>query len=170
MPTFYRVLQEQDEEKQIAYAQELRDAFTTLIDAADPHGPLFLGPDLSFVDVQVAPWILRLRRVLKPYRGWPDPEQGTRWAAWVDALESNEHVKATTSGDELYLDSYERYAREWIGCRPVSVGITLTYVQKTVRILPKSPTRSTREEAFRKWTEGGRGEEEVHFQACGERK
>ncbi|PLB42459.1 glutathione S-transferase family protein [Aspergillus candidus] len=111
VPTFYRVLQEQNEEKQIAHAQELRDAFTTLIDAADPHGPLFLGPDLSFVDVQVAPWIIRLRRVLKPYRGWPDPEQGSRWAAWVDALESNEHVKATTSGDELYLDSYERYAQ-----------------------------------------------------------
>lgn len=115
MPTFYRVLQEQNEEKQVAYAQELRDAFTTLIDAADPQGPLFLGSDLSFVDVQVAPWILRLSRVLKPYRGWPDPEAGSRWAAWVDALESNEHVKATTSGDELYLDSYERYAREWMG-------------------------------------------------------
>jgi len=54
--------------------------------------------------------MLRLSRVLKPYRGWPDPERGSRWAAWVDAIERNEHVKATTSGDDLYLDSYERYA------------------------------------------------------------
>ena len=31
-------------------------------------------------------------------------------ARWVDAIERNEGVKATTSGEELYLDSYERYA------------------------------------------------------------
>lgn len=63
------------------------------------------------MDVQIAPWVIRLRRVLKPYRGWPEPEAiGKRWAAWVQAIEENEHVKATTSTDELYLDSYARYA------------------------------------------------------------
>jgi glutathione S-transferase len=65
---------------------------------------------MTFVDMQVAPWMLRLRRVMKPYRGWPDPEPGTRWAKWVDAVEANEAIKATTSDDGLYLDSYERYA------------------------------------------------------------
>lgn len=112
VPNFYRILQEQDQEKQISNAQELRDAFTKLINATHPQGPFFLGPEISFVDIQVAPWILRLRRVLKPYRGWPDPEEGSRWASWVNAIEDNEHVRATTSTDELYLDSYERYARE----------------------------------------------------------
>lgn len=112
VPNFYRVLQEQDQEKQISNAQELRDAFTKLINATHPQGPFFLGPEISFVDIQVAPWILRLRRVLKPYRGWPDPEEGSRWASWVNAIEDNKHVRATTSTDELYLDSYERYARE----------------------------------------------------------
>jgi len=29
----------------------------------------------------------------------------------MDAVENNEHVKATTSLDELYIDSYERYAQ-----------------------------------------------------------
>lgn len=67
---------------------------------------------MSLVDVQIAPWIIRLGRVLTPYRGWPDPEPGSRWAAWVDAIEADEHVKATTSSDELYLDSYKRYARK----------------------------------------------------------
>ncbi|KAE8396482.1 hypothetical protein BDV23DRAFT_167910 [Aspergillus alliaceus] len=111
VPNFYRVLQEQDEQKQISNAQELRDAFKTLVNAADPQGPFFLGENISFVDVQVAPWIIRLNRVLKPYRGWPEPEAGSRWGAWVNAIEANEHVKATTSDDELYLDSYERYAQ-----------------------------------------------------------
>ena len=54
--------------------------------------------------------MLRLSRVLKPYRGWPDPEPGSRWATWVAALENDESIKATTSTDDLYLDSYERYA------------------------------------------------------------
>ncbi|KAL4958423.1 hypothetical protein BDW69DRAFT_154021 [Aspergillus filifer] len=110
VPSFYRVLQEQDQQKQIENAQELHKSFNTLIDAVDPKGPFFLGPNISFVDVQIAPWIVRLNRVLKPYRGWPDPEPGSRWGAWVDALEENEAVKATTSLPDLYLDSYERYA------------------------------------------------------------
>ncbi|BCS24471.1 glutathione S-transferase family protein [Aspergillus puulaauensis] len=110
VPSFYRVLQEQNQQKQIQNAQELHDSFSTLINAADPEGPFFLGPNISFVDIQIAPWVVRLNRVLKPYRGWPDPEPGSRWGAWVDAIEANEAIKATTSMPDLYLDSYERYA------------------------------------------------------------
>ncbi|KAL4999743.1 hypothetical protein BDV10DRAFT_193474 [Aspergillus recurvatus] len=110
VPNFYRVLQEQDQQKQIEHAQELHNSLNTLIEAADPQGPFFLGPHVSFVDVQIAPWVVRLNRVLKPYRGWPDPEPGTRLGAWVDAIEANDSIKATTSLPDLYLDSYERYA------------------------------------------------------------
>lgn len=76
----------------------------------DP-GPYFLGPQISYVDVQFAPWMVRFSKVLKPYRGWQDPAPGTRWASWIEAIENNEHVKNTTSLDELYIDSYERYAQ-----------------------------------------------------------
>jgi len=110
LPLFYKYLQEQDNEKQVSHAKDFQAEITKLIDAADERGPFFLGKDLSFVDVQFAPWILRLSRVLKPYRGWPDAEPGTRWHTWVDAIENHPNVKATTSEDELYLDSYERYA------------------------------------------------------------
>ncbi|PGH18579.1 hypothetical protein AJ79_00358 [Helicocarpus griseus UAMH5409] len=110
IPTFYRLLQEQDPQKQLTHSEELKEAITKLVNASHVQGPFFLGPTISFVDVQFAPWMIRLSRVLKPYRGWPDPEEGSRWAAWVNAIESNEHVRATTSEDELYLDSYERYA------------------------------------------------------------
>lgn len=54
-----------------------------------------------------------MKRVLAPYRGWPDPEEGTRWFKWIDAIEKDEAVKATTSGDDLYVDSYERFAGEF---------------------------------------------------------
>ncbi|KAF2842471.1 hypothetical protein M501DRAFT_1022452 [Patellaria atrata CBS 101060] len=110
IPSFYRYLQEQDVNKQMDLAGELKTEISKLLDAAVGGGPFFLGSDVSFVDVQIAPWIIRLNRVLKPYRGWPDPEPDTRWAKWVEAIEKNEHVQATTSTDDLYLDSYERYA------------------------------------------------------------
>ena len=110
VPAFYLYLQAQESPKQIEGAQELQNQISKLLAVVHPSGPFFLGPQLSYVDVQLAPWIIRMRRVLTPYRGWPQPEEGSRWAAWVDAIEQNEHVKATTSTDDLYLDSYERYA------------------------------------------------------------
>lgn len=113
IPGFYRYLQAQEADKQAEFAGEFKTEISKLIDAADPSGPFFLGSGMGFVDVQIAPWVVRLNRVLKPYRGWPEPESGSRWAKWVDAIEKNEHVQATTSTDELYLDSYQRYAGEF---------------------------------------------------------
>ena len=110
VPLFYHYLQAQDAKAQIEHGNELKAQLTKLVNAASEHGPFFLGDKLSFVDVQIAPWMVRMSRVLKPYRGWPDPEPGSRWARWVEAIEANEAVKATTSDDQLYLDSYERYA------------------------------------------------------------
>ncbi|KAI9674739.1 MAG: hypothetical protein M1817_001643 [Caeruleum heppii] len=110
VPLFYKCLQAQELDKQVEHAEALKTEIAKLVDAADPQGPFFLGSSLSFVDVQFAPWMLRLSRVLKPYRGWPDPEEGSRWGLWVEAIEGNEHIQATTSTDDLYLDSYERYA------------------------------------------------------------
>ncbi|MCJ1433946.1 Glutathione S-transferase U1 [Xylographa pallens] len=110
VPAFYHYLQAQEPAKQIESAEDLKTHIATLVDAADSTGPFFLGSTMSFVDVQIAPWLLRLGRVLKPYRGWPDAVEGTRFAKWVNAVENNVDVRATTSTDELYLDSYERYA------------------------------------------------------------
>lgn len=110
LPSFYRYLQCTDVTKQPDMAKDLSENLAKLVDAADRHGPFFLGKEMSFVDVQVAPWVLRMRRVLAVYRGWPEPEKGSRWGQWVDAIEAAECVKATTSDDKLYVDSYERYA------------------------------------------------------------
>ncbi|KAG8533236.1 uncharacterized protein KY384_002019 [Bacidia gigantensis] len=123
LPQFYGLLQAQETEKQTTHARELQEELTKLIDAAEPAGPFFLGPHLSFVDVQFAPWVIRFRRVLQSYRGWPAPEAGSRWARWVHAIEGNESVKATTSADEMYLDSYERYAENRPGTSQLANAI-----------------------------------------------
>ncbi|KAG9586815.1 glutathione S-transferase, partial [Aureobasidium melanogenum] len=110
VPGFYRYLQAQEEKTQIENGEELKEQISKLVDAADKSGPFFLGDKMTFVDVQMAPWVIRLRKVLQPYRGWPEPESGTRWAAWVNAIEQNHAVRATTSTDTLYQESYQRYA------------------------------------------------------------
>ncbi|KAF1946105.1 hypothetical protein EJ02DRAFT_261549 [Clathrospora elynae] len=110
IPCFYKLLQAQDQNDQVEHAKELRNQIGKLVDAANSNGPFFLGSQISFVDVQIAPWIVRLRRVLGPYRGWPEAEEGSRWKRWIDAIEADRSVNMTTSTDELYLDSYERYA------------------------------------------------------------
>lgn len=112
IPAFYSYLQAQEYPKQVENATKLQNEISKLISVAHPSGPYFLGTEMSFVDVQFAPWVIRMRKVLTPYRGWPQPEAGSRWASWVDAIENNPDVKATTSTDDLYLDSYERYAGE----------------------------------------------------------
>ncbi|RVD84378.1 uncharacterized protein DFL_006130 [Arthrobotrys flagrans] len=110
VPTFYRYLQAQEVEKQAECGKEFEKQVNTLLEAADPKGPFFTGTKLSFVDVMVAPWILRCSRVLQPYRGWQPPSEDSRFGRFISALEGEDGVKATTSDDELYLDSYERYA------------------------------------------------------------
>jgi glutathione S-transferase len=110
IPLFYKLLQAQEQNDMTEHATELGNQISKLVDAAHPTGPFFLGQHMSFVDVQFAPWMLRFRRVLGPYRGWPEPEQGTRWQKWMDAIEGEQSVRMTTSTDDLYLDSYERYA------------------------------------------------------------
>jgi len=110
IPAFYHYIQAQEPQQQAEKATEFKNQINKLVEAGDKEGPFFLGKQFGFVDVQIAPWIIRLNRVLKPYRGWPDAEPNSRFGKWVQAIEENEHVKATTSTDELYLDSYERYA------------------------------------------------------------
>lgn len=110
VPAFYKLLQETDAPRQPEHTSTLQSHITTLVNASHATGPFFLGQHISFVDIFIAPWILRLSRVLKYYRGWPDPELGSRWERWVSAVEADERVKATTSDEGLYRDSYERYA------------------------------------------------------------
>lgn len=110
VPNFYRYLQAQDSEAQANHAKELEKQVAILLDSADPEGPFFNGPVISFVDIMFAPWILRLPRVLGPYRGWQAPPTEGRFGRLIAAIENNASVQATTSSDELYLDSYERYA------------------------------------------------------------
>lgn len=115
---------------QAKHAAELQEEIEKLVNASHVHGPFFLGPSMSYVDIQLAPWIIRLSRVLKPYRGWTEPAMGSRLGRWIQAIEENEHVVATTSSDELYLESYQRYTGESsLISKPVALLNELTCIE-----------------------------------------
>ncbi|KAF7556613.1 hypothetical protein G7046_g6269 [Stylonectria norvegica] len=106
VPAFYGLLQNQDTSPDL-----LQASIDAIVHAADETGPFFLGPTLSLVDIHIAPFALRFPRVLAPLRGWHGAVPGSRWRAWLDALEGNVHVQATTSTGELYLETAEVVAQ-----------------------------------------------------------
>lgn len=73
------------------------------------QGPYFLGADMCLVDIHFAPFAIRLSSMFRERRKWLDPMPGTRWHQWADALESNPHVQATTSNNELYAETFELF-------------------------------------------------------------
>ncbi|KAL1938825.1 hypothetical protein VTO73DRAFT_11205 [Trametes versicolor] len=117
IPAFYRYLQAQDEPKQVEGAKgfvEALESLVTLFRRAEREGCTQYGlwherGSLSYADVMAAPWLFRATNVLKHYRGFVLPE-GEQFRAYVGRVLGHPAVKRTCSTEQLYLDSYERYA------------------------------------------------------------
>lgn len=117
VPAFYRYLQAQDQEAQIESGKELISAFnqlTTLFERTSrevdkPCGLWTQAGELGWSDVMVGPWLFRATNVLKHYRGFELPSD-EKFTAWISRLLEYPAFKKTCSTEELYLESYERYA------------------------------------------------------------
>ncbi|KAJ3538958.1 hypothetical protein NM688_g6440 [Phlebia brevispora] len=116
VPAFYRYLQAQDTDKQIEGAKEFTaslEGLVKLFERAENETQtsvgLWRGGSLSLADVMGGPWIFRATNVLVHYRGFVLPE-GEKFKAYVQRLVSDPAFKRTCSTEELYLESYERYA------------------------------------------------------------
>ncbi|KAF8166990.1 glutathione S-transferase [Pholiota molesta] len=133
VPAFYRYLQAQTEEKQIEAGKEFHASLEDLVSLLQRAEREVLGQggesgegerqalsrglglwipgqaDLSWADVMAGPFLYRAKIVLTHYRGFQLPK-GDRFTAWLERLFEHPAFKATCSTDQLYLDSYERYA------------------------------------------------------------
>ncbi|KAI5119072.1 hypothetical protein M0805_005490 [Coniferiporia weirii] len=118
VPAFYRYLQAQDEDSVVAGAKEfvasLQDLASLLQRAEREVGSIACGlwtedGDLSLTDVMAGPWLFRATNVLKYYRGFVLPPND-RYERWIERLFSHPAFRATCSTEDLYMDSYERYA------------------------------------------------------------
>ncbi|KAH8115880.1 glutathione S-transferase [Phellopilus nigrolimitatus] len=118
VPAFYRFLQSQDEKSVVSGAKDFAESLhglTSLLQRAEREvGSTACGlwsesGELSLTDVMVGPWLFRATNVLKHYRGFVVP-QGERFRSWLERLFMHPAFKSTCSTENLYLDSYERYA------------------------------------------------------------
>lgn len=63
----------------------------------------------GWTDVMAVPWLFRMTNVLTHYCGFSVPS-GEKISAYLERLFEDPMVKATCSNEDLYLDSYARYA------------------------------------------------------------
>ncbi len=63
--------------------------------------------------------------MLRYYRQWPDPEVGTRWETWVQAVERDERVRRTVSEEGEYQSFYKRRTSQGVLTMPGEVGWVL---------------------------------------------
>jgi len=130
VPAFYRYLQAQEPSEQIDAGKGFTEAVEELVklfersvaetgperrsqtgDKGDPCkcGLWIEGGELGWADVMAGPWLFRATNVLKHYRGFEFPPS-EKFKAYLDRLFNHPVFKKTCCTEELYLDSYERYA------------------------------------------------------------
>lgn len=90
--------------------EALKNSIVRLIAAAHPVGPFFAGREISLVDVVFAPLVMRLKWLLSN-RGWKEPEVGSRWAGWVEAIEGCQEVRRTCCDAEAYVRAWAEERR-----------------------------------------------------------
>ena len=96
VPTFFRLLQAQEREKQEAALNDLVDAFRTISSKRQPGGPFFLGNEFSLADIAIAPFAVR-DYILKEHRGYKRENASNEWKEWAEAIENRDSVKKTSS-------------------------------------------------------------------------
>ncbi|TFK47528.1 glutathione S-transferase [Heliocybe sulcata] len=118
VPSFYRFLQAQETEAQLTAGKEFHSAIEGLVshfsraETENVESALGLwreGGEIGWTDVMAGPWLFRATNVLKHYRAFSLPE-GPKFEAYLKRLFDHPAFKATCSDEQLYLDSYERYA------------------------------------------------------------
>jgi len=116
IPSFYRYLQAQESEKQIEHGKEFVSALEAFAASMkeEKEGPFWDGSNkLGWSDIMIAPWVYRAKVVLGHYRGFEIEKvmkEGGRFSNWMKATLEHAAFKATTSTEDLYVDSYMRYA------------------------------------------------------------
>jgi len=117
---WYGLLMGQDAEKQDAARtglvgtmgkmnEQLLAADARRAKAGEKAGPFIAGESLSFGDVMICPWFVRLA-VLKSHRGFEIPSGLARVAEWSAACDAHPAIKSASKEDDYYVDQYKSYA------------------------------------------------------------
>ena len=111
--TFYKLLLEQDKDKQNEYRNCMLDHLlfleTKMLSGTYGSGPYWMGKTFSLVDASFAPFFERFV-ALEYYRDVTIPPQHTRLKEWTTALERRESVKKTSRSRDYFIARYAPYA------------------------------------------------------------
>lgn len=112
VPSFYKLLLEQEPEKQARRTVELKDHFLFMEQKGRQHpnaGTYWLNDRLSLVDIAFYPFFERLC-VLEYYRDFTLPAACSRLAEWWKVMAERNAVRQTLNPSELYINAYAHYA------------------------------------------------------------
>ncbi|MCY4219412.1 MAG: glutathione S-transferase family protein [Gammaproteobacteria bacterium] len=112
VPTFYRVLLEQEPAKQ----QQLIDDMIAQFKFIESEGILdnrdgiyWFGKNISLVDIAIYPHFERLS-VLKHYRDIEIPQFCTKLLEWLAAMRERDSSQKTAHDDAYHIQAYQPYA------------------------------------------------------------
>ncbi len=112
VPTFYRVLLEQEPVRQ----QQLTDDVIAQLMLLESDGlrdkrdgPFWFGRKISLVDIAIYPHFERLG-VLASYRNIEIPQSCTKLLEWIAAMKERASSRKTAHDDAYHIQAYRRYA------------------------------------------------------------
>jgi len=112
VPTFYRVLLEQEPVRQ----QQLTDDVIAQLMLLESDGlrdkrdgPFWFGRKISLVDIAIYPHFERLG-VLASYRNIEIPPSCTKLLEWIAAMKERASSRKTAHDDAYHIQAYRRYA------------------------------------------------------------
>ena len=113
VPVFYKILLEQDPEKQGKWKSKFQDHLQFMeaegIQKLSANGDYWLGNNLSLVDLTFYPWFERFC-ILEHYREVHLPENCFFLKQWWEQMSQRQSVQAIQNPREFYIAQYEKYA------------------------------------------------------------
>ncbi|KAM0747047.1 glutathione-S-transferase [Meredithblackwellia eburnea MCA 4105] len=106
LPTYFKLIQMQDQKVQDEARGELVDSLKEVADKV--KGPFFSGNEFGVVDLAIAPFFMRFY-IIEEHRGFRSSHVGDKFTAWFKACTSRQSMIETTSDKEHYEEIYGRY-------------------------------------------------------------
>ena len=112
VPTFYKLLLNQEPEKQQESAEMLRNHLLFMENEGIgkiSSGSYWFGESLTLVDIAFYPWFERWG-VLEHYRGFAFPAECVRLQKWWDVMRDRDLVQSIKHTADFYIEQYIQYA------------------------------------------------------------
>lgn len=117
VPVFYKLLLEQDHQKQVELKQKLIENLqfmeTEGIRQLSDNGNYWLGKSLSLVDLTFYPWFERFC-ILEHYRGISLPDHCSFLYQWWQNMLQRDSVQKIQNSSQFYLNQYQKYANNTV--------------------------------------------------------